>query len=104
MTVAKCRILLKRILAGPQEKCSPEHMPAKFVFLIRPLSLEVGFELECEGIMDEPIRVHRLIEAIIAAAQIGQGLEAEVQIFNTAGEISEVLELHGPRAKELLHA
>jgi hypothetical protein len=40
----------------------------------------------------------------IAAAQIGQGLEAEVQIFHTAGEISEVLELQGPRAKELLHA
>jgi len=51
-------------------------MSAPFVFRVRPLSLEKGFELECEGIIREPLRVHRLIEAIIAAGQIGQGLEA----------------------------
>jgi len=48
--------------------------------------------LECEGIIPEPLRVHRLIEAIIASAQIGHGLDAEVQIFNTAGEVTRVLE------------
>jgi hypothetical protein len=40
------------------------------------------------------LRVHRLIEAIIASVQIGQGLKAEVQFFNTAGEVTEVLELN----------
>ncbi len=75
-------------------------MSAKLVFLIRPLSLEKGFELECEGILAEPMRVHRLIEAIIAAAQIGQGSDAEMQIFNTDGQVAEVLELNA----DLLHA
>jgi hypothetical protein len=79
-------------------------MPAKFVFLIRPLSVEKGFELECEGVLQEPMRVHRLIEAVIAAVQIGQGLDAEVQIFNTAGEIAEVLDLDGPKTGALSHA
>jgi len=72
-------------------------MPVKFVFLIHPLSVERGFELECEGVMAAPMRFHRLFEAILAAGQIGQGLEAEVQIFNTAGEVIEVLELSGQK-------
>jgi hypothetical protein len=79
-------------------------MSAKFVFLIRPLSVEKGFELECDGILPEPMQVHRLIEAVIAAAQIGQGLCAEVQIFNTAGELAEVLELNGPKTPHPLPA
>jgi hypothetical protein len=69
-------------------------MAAPFVFQIRPLSVERGFALECEGILPKPLRVHRPIEAIIASVQIGQGLKAEVQIFNTAGEVTEVLELN----------
>jgi len=76
-------------------------MSAKFAFLIRPLSVERGFELECEGVMDAPMQFRRLIEAILAAGQIGQGLEAEVQIFNTEGEAIEVLELNG---QKLMHA
>jgi hypothetical protein len=66
--------------------------------------VEKGFELECEGILGEPLRVHRLVEAIIAAAQIGQGLDAEIQIFNTAGEVTEVLELNGSKSGELVPA
>ena len=72
-------------------------MSAKFIFLIRPLSVEKGFELECEGVMAAPFKVQRLIEAIIAAAQIGQGLDAEMHIFNSAGEVIEVLELNGQK-------
>ena len=72
----------------------PEHIHAPFVFQIRPLTVEKGFELECEGIVPEPLRVHRLIEAIIASAQICQGLNAEIQIFNRPGEITEVMKLN----------
>lgn len=76
-------------------------MSAKFVFLIHPLSVERGFELECEGVMGAPLKVHRLIEAVIAAAQIGQGLDAEMHILNSAGEVIEVLELN---EQKLMHA
>ena len=79
-------------------------MREKCVFQIRPLSPKKGFQLECGGIRREPLRVHRLIEAIIAAAQFGQGLNAEIQIFNTAGEVAEVLELNGAKQGELLPA
>ena len=65
-----------RLLARSVETCSYEHMSVLCVFQIRPLSVEKEFELECDGIIREPLRVHRLIEAIIAAGQIGQGLEA----------------------------
>ena len=79
-------------------------MTTPFVFLIRPLSIEKGFELECEGIIQEPLRVRRLIEAVIAAVQIGQGLEAEVQILNTEGQTVEVLNMNGVPAEELVAA
>ena len=69
-------------------------MHEKFDFLIRPLSVERGFELQCDGMLREPLRFHRLIEAILAAAQIGQGLDAEIRIFDTEGEVAEVLELN----------
>jgi len=79
-------------------------MTTPFVFLIRPLSLEKGFELECEGIIREPLRFRRLIEAVIAAVQIGQGLDAEVQILNTEGLTVEVLNMNGTKAEELVAA
>ena len=75
-------------------------MSPAFVFYIRPLTVERGFELECEGVIEEPLRVQRLIEAVIAAAQMGQGLDAEIQILNVQGEVAEILQLnrvtHGP--------
>jgi hypothetical protein len=79
-------------------------MTTPFVFLIRPLSLEKGFELECEGIIQEPLRVRRLIEAVIAAVQIGQGLHAEVQILDTEGQTVEVLNIDGSKTEEELQA
>jgi hypothetical protein len=79
-------------------------MNAPFIFLIRPLSIEKGFELECEGIIPEPLRVHRLIEAVIAAAQIGQGLDAEVQILNTEGSTIEVLSIDGAKSLDRVAA
>ena len=75
-------------------------MNTPFVFLIRPLSIEKGFELECEGVIPEPLRVHRLIEAVIAAVQIGQGLDAEVQILNTEGRTIEILNIDGSKLLE----
>jgi hypothetical protein len=74
-----------------------------FVFLIRPLSVERGFELDCEGVIEEPLQVHRLIEAVIAAAQIGQGLDAEIQILDSQGEVAEVLQLNGSTVAMHLH-
>ena len=79
-------------------------MHTSFVFLIRPLSIEKGFELECEGVIEEPLRVRRLIEAVIAAAQIGQGLDAEVQILNTEGQTVEILNMAGSKSPERLAA
>jgi hypothetical protein len=79
-------------------------MTTPFVFLIRPLSIEKGFELECEGVIEEPLRVRRLIEAVIAAAQIGQGLDAEVQILNTEGQTVETLNMAASRSLERLAA
>jgi hypothetical protein len=76
-------------------------MSAKCVFSIRPLSVDKGFELACEGITREPLRVQRLIEAVLAAAQIGQGMKAEIRIFDTAGEVAEVLELNQPPTSQL---
>jgi hypothetical protein len=73
-------------------------MHPSFAFFIRPLSLEKGFILECEGVIEEPLRFCRLFEAVLAAGQIGQGLQAEVKIFNTEGEVAETLEMHGARA------
>ena len=72
--------------------------------MIRPLSLEKGFELECEGILRDPLRVQRLIEAVIAAAQIGQGLDAEVQILNTEGQTIETLKVGATKPGLLLAA
>ncbi len=80
------------------------HMKAPFVFMIRPLSLEKGFELECEGIIRDPLRVQRLIEAVIAAVQIGQGLDAEIQILDTEGKTLETLPVAGVKHREALAA
>jgi len=72
-------------------------MHTPFAFLIRPLSLESGFTLECEGILEEPLQFCRLFEAVLAAGQIGQDLDAEVKILNTEGQVAEILEMHSAR-------
>jgi len=95
---------MKNFLHSVRRYCSFEHMTAPFVFLIRPLTIEKGFELECEGIIPEPLRVHRLIEAVVAAVQIGQGLDAEVQILNTEGRTVEILSIDGSKSPERIAA
>ena len=79
-------------------------MKPPFVFIVRPLSLEKGFELECEGILRDSLRVQRLIEAVIAAVQIGQGLDAEIEILDTSGKIVETLTVAGVRVSQPLAA
>ncbi len=69
-------------------------MSEKFIFEIRPLSLREGFELRCEGIMDNPLQVERLFEAVVLCTQLGQGFDFEIQIFDVLGEVAEVLELN----------
>lgn len=68
-------------------------MREKFTFQIRPLTMDEGFELTCEGIMEHPLRVERLFEAVVLATQLGQGLDFEIQILDVAGDVAEVLEL-----------
>lgn len=69
-------------------------MREKFLFQIRPLSLDEGFELHCEGIMAQPLRVGRLFEAVVLATQLGQQLDFEIQIFSVDGQKAEVIELN----------
>ncbi|MGB8170575.1 MAG: hypothetical protein WCF18_23935 [Chthoniobacteraceae bacterium] len=71
-------------------------MSEKLVFQIRPLSLEEGFELVSDRMLRDPLRRERLYEAVVAAVSLGLGLDAEIQIFDTAGSIAEVLPLPTP--------
>ena len=68
-------------------------MREKFIFQIHPLSLEEGFELACAEIMEHPLRVERLFEAVVLATQLGQALNFEIQIFDVNGQKAEVIEL-----------
>jgi len=68
-------------------------MHAPFAFQIRPISLEEGFEVECEGIIDQPFRCQRLYEAIITAAHVSHDLDAEVEIYDSSGVLVETLPL-----------
>jgi len=73
--------------------CSYEHMQERFIFLIQPLSPEEGFELTCDGLLDAPLHLERLFEAVVLATQFGQGLDFEIQILDVLGSIAEVIEL-----------
>ena len=64
-----------------------------FIFQIRPLTLEEGFDLSCAGVLKENSRHGRLIEAVVRAAQLGHGLPAEIQIFDCAGQVAEIIML-----------
>jgi hypothetical protein len=48
-----------------------------FIFQIKPITMNEG--LLCEGIMDEPLPVERLFEAVLLASQLGQGLDFEIR-------------------------
>jgi hypothetical protein len=71
-------------------------MTAQFVFHIRPLSIAEGFEIDCEGVLRDPLRTERLFEAVAHAAQLGRGLGAEIQILDPEGVPVEVLNLRHP--------
>ena len=51
--------------------------------------------------MGKRIRVGRFGHHSIAAAQIGQGLDAEVQILDTEGKTIEILKMDNARTGEL---
>ena len=70
-------------------------MPAKFIFHIRPLSIEKGFEIDCDGILRDPLKTDRLFPAIAKAAMLGRDLDAEIQILGLDGVPVEVLKLGG---------
>lgn len=63
------------------------------LFQIRPVSIQRGFTLCCEGILDEPVHHERFIDAIIHAAQLGRELDGEIHVFSPAGRVVEVLQL-----------
>lgn len=68
-------------------------MREKFIFQIHPLTMDEGFELMCEGIMEKPLLVERLFEAVVLATQLGQDLNFEIQIFDVEGQKAEIIEL-----------
>lgn len=68
-------------------------MREKFIFQIRPISFEEGYELTCAGIIDQPVRAGRLIETVVLATTLGECLEFEIQIFDVDGERSDIIEL-----------
>ena len=68
-------------------------MQANFVFQIRSLSLSEGFEVDCDGILERPLRIGRLFSAVAVAAQLGRDSGGEIHIFDVSGEVVEVLPL-----------
>ena len=68
-------------------------MHAPFAFQIRPISLEYGFEVDCEGVLGQPLRCRRLFDAILAAAHVSRDLDAEVEIYDCSGALVETLPL-----------
>ena len=71
-------------------------MPAKFIFQIRPLTIEKGFEIDCDGILRDPLKTDRLFAAVAKAAMLGRDLDAEIQILGLDGLPVEVLKLVEP--------
>ena len=69
-------------------------MLEKFIFEIRAISIEVGYELSCAGLMEKPLRLERLFEAVVLAATLGQGVTYEIRIFDVEGLEAEVIELN----------
>jgi hypothetical protein len=68
-------------------------MQANFVFHIRSLSLSEGFEVDCDGILEHPLRIERLFTAVAVAAQLGRDSGGEIHIFDVSGDVVEVLPL-----------
>jgi len=70
-----------------------------FVFRIRPLSLEKGFELTCDGVMPRPEHHERLYDAVIRSFHIGLDLDAEVRILDCDGQLADTIPLCGAKSR-----
>lgn len=68
-----------------------------FVFQVRTLGIEKGFELSCEGVLEHPLQPMRLIDAVVHATQLARHLRARIEIFDSYGELAEIIELNGPQ-------
>jgi hypothetical protein len=77
-------------------------MSEKCIFEIRSISIELGYELSCAGLMDEPLRLERLFEAVVLAATLGQNVHYEIRIFDVDGQQAEVIEV-APQPKTEKH-
>lgn len=72
-------------------------MSNEFIFRIRPLSMEEGFELACEGVLPSPVCLGRLYDAVIYALHLGRDLDGELHLFDTSGRLAERYPLHPDR-------
>lgn len=79
-------------------------MHSNFVFQIRSISLSEGFEVNCDGVLDHPLRIRRLFEALAAAVHLGRDLAGEIRIFDVAGDVIEVLPLPNSTLDPLMKA
>ena len=64
-----------------------------FIFRIRPVSLEKGFTLTCDGILQDELFHQRLVDAVVQAVQLGRHLDGEIQIFDVEGRLADTLPL-----------
>jgi hypothetical protein len=62
-------------------------------FQIRPVSVERGFVLSCEDVIETGIPHRRLIDAIVRAVQLGRDYTGQIQILDSEGKIADVLPL-----------
>jgi hypothetical protein len=62
-------------------------------FQIRPVSIDQGFELSCEGLIEASVPHRRLIDAIVQAVQMGRDFTGSIHIFDGEGKVAEVLPL-----------
>ncbi len=77
-------------------------MQANFVFQIRSLSLSEGFEVDCDGMLERPLKIERLFAAVAVAAQLGRDSGGEIHIFDVDGDVVEVLPLPSSIPQQLL--
>ena len=72
-------------------------------FQIRPVgALGQGYELSCEGVFRRRVMHQRLIEAVIHAVQVGHRLPGEIQVFDSQGQVAEVLPLRCAQPVEVM--
>jgi hypothetical protein len=68
----------------------------RFVFQIRPLSLEEGVELLGECVLPHPMRYRRLHDAVIYSFHVGRNLDAEIRILDCDGKVADLIPINPP--------